>query len=237
MYYRRNPNYANTSMPKPHQNLTVYLHLHSDSDNFPGRAPPQPAFRDEGALFCALGWHVSTSETLKQFRKARHDVKMGSRNIMKTVYTIGAEYLHVDVLHPHYRYKSFDPTGDLHIPQGTPGCYSSTMCGISDYIILVKHLEQAFQDECVRDMVLLAMYYDLMSHLAEYYTRSVSAGLQLLHARTTVVGQLVHLQQNADLAQFHDTINIMIIIARQIMPAPPHQHQSLLNSVGGTFVL
>ena len=56
--------------------------------------------------------------------------------------------------------------------------------------------------------MLLAVYFDLMSHLAENYTRSVTAGLQHLQARTTVVAQLVHLQHNADLAPFHDIIHI-----------------------------
>jgi hypothetical protein len=55
-------------------------------------------------------------------------------------------------------------------------------------------------------------------HFIEYYTRSVNAGLQLLQARTTVVAQLLH---NADLAPSHDVINIMIIIAMQVMPLPP----------------
>jgi hypothetical protein len=58
-------------MPKPHQKLIVYVHLHSDTENYPGRATPQLAFRDEGALLCALGWHVTMSESLKQFSKAR----------------------------------------------------------------------------------------------------------------------------------------------------------------------
>ena len=35
--------------------LFVYLHLHSYSDNYAGNARNQPVFRDEAALFCALG--------------------------------------------------------------------------------------------------------------------------------------------------------------------------------------
>ena len=56
-YYRESPDLASPSQPTPRYNLIVCLHPHSNSD--------QPSFRDEGALFCALGWHVTTSETLR----------------------------------------------------------------------------------------------------------------------------------------------------------------------------
>jgi hypothetical protein len=74
--------------------------------------------------------------------------------------------------------------------------------------------------------VLLTMYYDLMSYLAQSYARSVSVGLTLLQARTTVVAQIVNLLALADLAPFHDIIKIMIVIAKKkkknhVVPAPP----------------
>jgi hypothetical protein len=82
-------------------------------------------------------------------------------------------------------------------------------------------LEKLFQDNYIRDMVLLTMYYDLMAYLAQSYARSVRIGLTLLHARTTVVAQLVNLLALADLAPYHDIIKTMTAIAKQVKPAPP----------------
>jgi hypothetical protein len=80
------------------------------------------------------------------------------------------------------------------------------------------NLDESFQDAYVRDLVLLTMYYDLMSYLAQSYARSVSVGLTLLQARPTVVAQLINLL--ADLAPFHDIIKIMTAITKQVMHAP-----------------
>jgi hypothetical protein len=46
-------------------------------------------------------------------------------------------------------------------------------------------------------------------------------GLALLQARTTVVIQLQSLLQLTDLADYQDIIRIMVIIAKQMLPAPP----------------
>jgi hypothetical protein len=90
------------------------------------------------------------------------------------------------------------------------------MIGIPDYV-----LEASFQDENVRNWVLLTMYYDLMSYLAQSYARSISVGLTLVQARTTVVAQLVNLLAVADLAPLGEIIKIMTVIAKKLMPAPP----------------
>jgi hypothetical protein len=79
-------------------------------------------------------------------------------------------------------------------------------------------LGASFQDEYVRDWVLLTMYYDLMSLFAQSYAHSISVGLTLLQARTTVVAQLVNLLALADLAPYHE---IPPVIAKQVIPAPP----------------
>ena len=62
--------------------LLVYLHLHSYSDNYAGNVRNQPAFRDEAALFCALGWYVRDNETLHQFSKARIDVRLCNHHLI-----------------------------------------------------------------------------------------------------------------------------------------------------------
>jgi hypothetical protein len=60
-----------------------------------------------------------------------------------------------------------------------------------------------------------------MSYLAQSYARSISLGLTLVQAPTTVVAQLVNLLAVADLAPFHEIIKIVTVIAKQVMPAPP----------------
>jgi hypothetical protein len=47
--------------------LLVCLHLHSDAENYADRERGQPPFRDEAALFCALGWYVHSNETRDRF--------------------------------------------------------------------------------------------------------------------------------------------------------------------------
>lgn len=70
-------------------NLLVYRHLLSDADNFSRNGSMQPAFRGEPALFVALGWYVRTNETLRQFGKARIDVKLGHYHLMRVIFIIG----------------------------------------------------------------------------------------------------------------------------------------------------
>jgi hypothetical protein len=96
-------------------------------------------------------------------------------------------------------YTTFEPTDRVYIHPGNPGSYSSNMTGIPDYVIVITGLEKSFQDAYVRAMVLLTMYYDLMSYLAQSYARRVSVGLTLLQARTTLIAHLVNLLALADL--------------------------------------
>ena len=77
--------------------LLVYLHLHSDADNYAGRERSQPPFRHGAALFCALGWYVHTNETLRQFGKARIDVRLGRHNIMRLIFIIGSRYMNANI--------------------------------------------------------------------------------------------------------------------------------------------
>jgi hypothetical protein len=104
---------------------------------------------------------------------------------------------------------------------GNPGCYSSNMTGVSDYVLVVKHAGEAFDDAYVKDLLLLTMYYDFMSYLALTYAQSIRVGLALLQARATVVLQLQSLLQLTDLADYQDIIRTMVIIAKQMLPAPP----------------
>jgi hypothetical protein len=119
------------------------------------------------------------------------------------------------------RHTRFDPTGMEYRHAGNPGCYSSNMTGIPDYVLLVKHLGEAFDDAYAKDLLLLTMYYDFMSYLALTYAQSIRVGLALLQARTTVVLQLQSLLQLTDLADYQDIIRTMVIIAKQMLPAPP----------------
>ena len=222
-YYSAYPHYASSNLPQPHHNLLVYIHLHSNSDHYPGHAPLQPRFSDEGALFCALGWYVTRNETLRQFGKARNDVKIGTPQLVDLIYTLGGLYYHADMIKPlaGTRHTRFDPTGMEYNHAGHPGCYSSNMTGIPDYVLVFKHLDEAFDDEYVKDLLLLTMYYDFMSYLALTYAQSIRVGLALLQARTTVVTQLQNLLHLTDLADYHSIIRTMVIIAKQMLPAPP----------------
>ena len=93
-YYGDN---ANVSDFPADSRLLVYLHLHSDADTYAGNERSQPSFRDESALFCALGWYVHTNETLRQFDKARDDVKLGKDNLMRLIFIIGARYMNANI--------------------------------------------------------------------------------------------------------------------------------------------
>jgi hypothetical protein len=64
------------------------------------------------------------------------------------------------------------------------------------------------------------MYYDFMSYIALTYAQSIRVGLALLQARTTVVIQLQNLLQLTHLADYKDIIRTMVIIAKQMLPAP-----------------
>jgi hypothetical protein len=224
-YYLRNRQYAKQGLPRPHHNFIVYLHLHGNNDRYVGRAPLQPNFQDESALFCALGWYKSV-EMMRQFGKARSDVKLGIPNLYSAIFNIGEQLFHASVTDHDdtsatRTYTSFGPTNGVSIHPGNPGNYSSNLTGIPDYFMVFTDVEKLFQDDYVRDMVLLTMYYDLMAYLAQSYARSVSVGLTLLQARTTVVAQLVSLLALPDLAPNHDIIKTMTTIAKQVKNAPP----------------
>jgi hypothetical protein len=118
------------------------------------------------------------------------------------------------------RHTRFDPTGMEYHHAGNPGCYPSNMTGIPDYVLVFKHLGEAFDDAYVKDLLLLTMYYDFMSYLALSYAQSIRVGLVLLQACTTAVLQLQSLLQLTDLADYQDIIRTIVIIARQMLPAP-----------------
>jgi hypothetical protein len=221
-YYSAYPHLASPNVPQSHHNLLVYIHLHSYSDHYPGNAPLQPNFRDEGALFCALGWYVTTNESLRQFVKARTEVKLGTPQLVDLIYTQGGLYYHADMIKPLARtqHTRFDPTGMEYHHAGNTGYNSSNMTGIPDYVLVAKHLGEAFDDAYVKDFLLLTMYYDF-SYLALTYAQSIRVGLALIQARTTVVLQLQSLLQLTDLADYQDIIRVMVIIAKQMLPAPP----------------
>jgi hypothetical protein len=92
-YHMHNPVLARSGLPKPHQNLLEYLHLYGNSDQFPGSAPLQPDFRDEGVLFCALGWYMGI-EIIRQFSKTRNDIKLANGDIYIVLHTIGKEFFY-----------------------------------------------------------------------------------------------------------------------------------------------
>jgi hypothetical protein len=118
------------------------------------------------------------------------------------------------------QHTRFDPTGMEYHHAGNTGYNSSNMTGIPDYVLVAKHLGEAFDDAYVKDFLLLTMYYDF-SYLALTYAQSIRVGLALIQARTTVVIQLQSLLQLADLADYQDIIRVMVIIAKQMLPAPP----------------
>ena len=65
------------------------------------------------------------------------------------------------------------------------------------------------------------MYYDFMAFLAVEYATSIAEGFTLLEARTTIVCQLNNLLELTDLAEYDNIIKIMLVIAKQMLPAPP----------------
>ena len=108
-----------------------------------------------------------------------------------------------------------------YIHPGDPGSYASNMDGIPAYVIAFRHLEEAFVDAYIRDLQLLTMYYDFMAFLAVAYATSIVEGFTLLQARTTIVCQLNNLLELTDLAEYDNIVKIMLVIAKQMLPAPP----------------
>jgi hypothetical protein len=53
------------------------------------------------------------------------------------------------------RHTMFDPTGMEYNHAGNPGCYTSNMTGIPDYVLVFQHLEEAFDNAYVKDLLLL----------------------------------------------------------------------------------
>jgi hypothetical protein len=111
-------------------------------------------------------------------------------------------------------------TQTLILPGTTPHCTprQPRMLFIQHDALVLTDMEASFQDKYVRDLELLTMCYDLLSYLAQSYARSISVGLILVKARTTVVAELVKLLAVADLATFHNIIKIMTATAEQVIP-------------------
>ena len=89
-------------------------------------------FRDEAALFCALGWYVRGNETLRQFAKARIDVRLGNHHLMRVLFA----YVTSD--RDSQQYTSFDPTRNGYIHYPIAGSYVSQMRDIPSYLILFR---------------------------------------------------------------------------------------------------
>ena len=166
-YYRENTDLAAPRLPTPCENLLVYIHLHSNSDHYPGHAPPKPNFQDEGALFCTLGWYVTTNEALRQCSKGRSDVvKLGTGKLYQLLFILGGTCYYADMIMPTPDSPYFsrsDPSKMEYIHPGNPGSYASNKDGIPAYVIAFRHLEEAFVDAYIRDLLLLtSMYYEFM---------------------------------------------------------------------------
>jgi hypothetical protein len=208
--------------------LLLYVHLLSDADNFAGRARSQPPFRDEAPLFCALGWYVTTNETLRHFSKARIDVRLGKQNIMRLIFSIGARYMNANINLANVtadvdsqQYTSFDPTRNGYVHWPNPGSYISNMRDVSSYMILFKDLGKTFELSDNLEMVRLAAFHDFMAFLAVQYRNSLIAGIKIEDARKSVVNSLKAFLRSTTHALRHPTIYILMCIAKTVMPAPP----------------
>jgi hypothetical protein len=118
-------------------------------------------------------------------------------------------------------FSRFDPSAITYIHPGNPGSYSSNMVGVPAYLLAFRNLVEAFDDTYIRDILLFMMYYDFMAFLAVSYSKSIVVGFTLLQARTTIVTQLNNLLELTDLSRYEDFIKVMLIIANQMIPAPP----------------
>ena len=200
--------------------LLVYLHLYSYSDNYTGNARNQPVFRDEAALFCALGWYVRGNETLRQFAKAHIDVRLGNHHLMRVLFA----YVTSD--RDSQQYTSFDSTRNGYIHYPIAGSYVSQMRDIPSYLILFRDLYRSFESQDVLDMIRLAAYHDFMAFLTISYRNSMDT-------RTTSVNTLGRFLQSAEHALHHNIMKILMVIAKAVMPAPdqpiPQQQQRRLS--------
>jgi hypothetical protein len=81
--------------------------------------------------------------------------------------------------------------------------------------------DYCMRDTYIRDFLLLTMYYDFMAFLTVAYAKSMAVGFTLLQARTTIVSQLNNLLELTDLSGYNNIIKIMLVLAKQMRPAPP----------------
>jgi hypothetical protein len=103
----------------------VYLHLHGNNDRYGGRAPLQPNFQDQSALFCALGWYKNV-DIIRQFGKARSDVKLGIPDLYSAIFNISEQLVHTSVTDyddtsATRTDSSLNPTNGVYIHPGNPG--------------------------------------------------------------------------------------------------------------------
>jgi hypothetical protein len=103
------------------------------------------------------------------------------------------------------------------------------MRDIPSYLILFRDLYRSFESQDVLDMIRLAAYNDFMAFLAVSYRNSMDSGLSLVETRATSVNTLGGFLQSAEHALHHNIIEILMVIAKTVMPAPdkpiPQQQQ------------
>ena len=98
-------------------------------------------------MFCALGWYVRGNETLREFSKARIDVRLGNHPLIRVLFIIGEKYMNARMALAYItsdrdsqQYTSFDPTRNGYIHYPIARSYISQMRDIPSYLILFRDL-------------------------------------------------------------------------------------------------
>ena len=95
------------------------------------------------------------------------------------------------------------------------------MRDVSSYMILFKDLGKTFEHSDTLEMVRLSAFHDFMAFLAVQYRNSLIAGIKIEDARKSVVNALKAYLRSTTHVLCHPTIDILMCIAKTVMPAPP----------------
>ena len=133
-------------------------------------------------------------------------------------------------------YNSFSPTTDHFNFPGSPGCYTSTMGSVHDYIIYYKiTLQDSFRNHISRPYIILTLIYDFMAFTSYVYrvwhtsyTPTIKSLTRIREALSSVV---LIVKQNADipttdLPEFHRLMDMFYAITRNALPTPLHTYPS-----------
>ena len=182
-------------------------------------------------LFVAFTWLSDIPSITDAFR-IRHDVRNGSKDLMRVLYKIGNRFLDANIDLPDKdvatdaSYMTFNPSSSIYYHPDVPGHYQSTMKNIERYFTAAEYVHQNVTHIATSDIMNLALVYDFMSYAALNIRDTISSGRTLVQSKNSMKFTLSQYEESpthSHHGQFHRAFRAIVDNIKTAPPPPDMQ--------------